>query len=140
MRSPAVELLEGLCEKGYLSGEWVYFLADYGQGTVKIGSTTGLSKRIGQLQTGNARDLVFLGAVSVAKGTGRAFEESVHRLFADNRVRGEWFDLDQGIIAFIDACAVGGDSGWRERHRDRIVKSSLSNIFGNMLAGTTVSI
>jgi len=71
-----------------------YFLSN-GRGLVKIGSSEHIHQRIGQLQTASPEPLVCLGICD-------DLEAELHEKFADHRVRGEWFRLNEEIEAWID--------------------------------------
>ncbi len=75
---------------------WVYVIWAMGlsEPTVKIGSTTDVLRRVGELQTGcPVRLRVF--AAWVCKRSG---EKVFHRVFARHRLDGEWFRGDREIL------------------------------------------
>jgi hypothetical protein len=69
-----------------------YFIAD-AHGFVKIGKTTekGLRRRFDHLQVANAQPLTLLATVQLS-------EVSIHCLFRELRVRGEWFQLEPSLL------------------------------------------
>jgi hypothetical protein len=71
---------------------------------VKIGVSTTPAQRLGALRTSHHDDLFIL-----AHGPGGRTEEQVlHRMFAGERLRGEWFKRSGGIINLIDFLSDGG--------------------------------
>jgi hypothetical protein len=76
----------------------VYFIEAIGFDVVKIGSTDDLASRIDSLSTAAFYEL---RPVRVVKG-GHRRERMLHRLFAEFRIRGEWFQLSP-IRTAIDA-------------------------------------
>lgn len=63
-------------------------------GPLKIGWSTDPEKRLSELQTGNAETLVIH---AIFPGS-QAIERGLHELFADQRLRGEWFRNDRNEI------------------------------------------
>lgn len=103
----ANDLAEGAGETVPLSGKGnfpssphpdghVYFLTD-GE-VVKIGFSSNPKKRVGSIQTGHAKPLTLLGTIVASVMD----EMSIHELFSDLRVRGEWFQATPDLLAFID--------------------------------------
>ncbi|MFG2352617.1 GIY-YIG nuclease family protein [Streptomyces sp. NPDC048521] len=64
-----------------------YLITAEGLSLGKIGRAKDPRTRLRQLQTGQPVEL------SLAWACDGDFEQALHRRFADNRVRGEWFDL-----------------------------------------------
>lgn len=63
-------------------------------GPVKIGVTASPLKRKQHLQVGSPTELQFKGLVIYPSRVMAEFvEKSLHEAFADNRIRGEWFDI-----------------------------------------------
>lgn len=60
---------------------------------VKIGRAAHPLWRMTELQMGNRRDLVLLGAWEVDRANAVALERFVHEHFANRRVVGEWFNV-----------------------------------------------
>lgn len=77
------------------SGAGVYIISD-GE-FFKIGVANDVSKRIQDMQTGNARKLyaVYFGVTAVNPYT---VEGVLHSRYEDCRIRGEWFDLSLGMV------------------------------------------
>ena len=78
--------------------EYVYFISD-GE-YVKIGKANNILRRMSELQTGNARKLNVLMGIKVTDSFKA--ECSLHKLFKENNISNEWFDImnsfDKGII------------------------------------------
>jgi hypothetical protein len=66
----------------------VYFIQAGKDGPIKIGVADDPEQRRNDMQTGNHAELTLL---AIAPG-GVAYERELHSLFADWRIRGEWFD------------------------------------------------
>lgn len=66
----------------------VYFIGAYGFRFLKVGHTSGgLAKRFSSLQIGNPEEL----CVYAVLDGGRVVEQEVHKRFARNHERGEWY-------------------------------------------------
>lgn len=77
-------------------GKQIYFITD-GK-FVKIGISNDVNQRLKALQTANPRQLELLYSI---KGDS-LLEESLHGIFTNSRVKGEWFELDESIYSFIN--------------------------------------
>ena len=76
----------------------VYFIADTTNNVVKIGFSKSPKKRLQQLQTSNSNVLVLLGFID-----GMETEESYcHQLFEKDKKIGEWFNLSDQIVDYIN--------------------------------------
>jgi hypothetical protein len=97
---PAIELMIRQSDFGWLMGgrEWIYFIGNRTDGTVKIGISNNPEKRFKTLQTGNADDLTILALIPGNEQTERA----LHRRFDHLHVRGEWFQWRGDLAAFIE--------------------------------------
>lgn len=71
------------------TGSCVYVVAGVAGGPVKIGYTSDLQRRLTALQIGSPIKLRTLATFA----GGKELEASIHRLLADYRLEGEWFDL-----------------------------------------------
>lgn len=71
----------------------LYFIEAVGVGMVKIGKAADVSTRLSELQTSSPHQLRVLG---VLDGGGDQ-ERRWHAAFAGQRVRGEWFHLDETL-------------------------------------------
>lgn len=65
---------------------------------VKIGYTTGLQKRLSDLLIANWRCLVMRKVLLTT--LGKEGEFLLHRQFAQQRIAGEWFQMDSAIVDF----------------------------------------
>ncbi|WP_087866098.1 GIY-YIG nuclease family protein [Comamonas thiooxydans] len=74
----------------------VYFIRHGNTGPIKIGRASEVKRRIGQLQTGNPTTLQLLGWL--VPSCDDAMERQLHLLYAEYRVRGEWFEIDQNHV------------------------------------------
>lgn len=69
----------------------VYLVEAVGVQAVKIGFTSGcVQKRLEYLQTGSPHELRVVASVDADKG----FETDLHKMLADYRIRGEWYDIN----------------------------------------------
>lgn len=71
---------------------------------IKIGHTTDLERRMGELQCGSALFLELLLAIPGEVEDERA----VHAKFKHLRVRGEWFIVADDLLAWIEAARETG--------------------------------
>ena len=71
---------------------------------VKIGTSATLAQRLDALRTSHHDDLFILAHCP----GGRVEEQALHRMFASERLRGEWFKRSGGIINLIDFLSGGG--------------------------------
>lgn len=76
----------------------IYFIQEGTEvGAVKIGYAAKPQDRIGDLQTGNSKKLRVLLEIEGDK----ALEKTIHEMFADSRVHGEWFHMTENLLHFI---------------------------------------
>lgn len=75
----------------------VYLLRELATGRAKIGWAFDVERRARALQTGNPHALQVAAVIAATRST----EASLHGLFADRRIRGEWFDDSDGEISFV---------------------------------------
>jgi hypothetical protein len=75
----------------------VYFIEAIGVDRVKIGVSSDVGKRFGQLASSFPGPLKLLGRTA----GGRAREASLHRRLANFHIGGEWFHLTSGVRAVI---------------------------------------
>lgn len=76
---------------------YVYIIHCKQLNTIKIGYSDNPFARLSQLQMGNSSELSLL---SLFKG-GKKEEASLHDIFQFNKVRGEWFSVDDSLIEKI---------------------------------------
>ena len=75
------------------AGSFVYFIQEGFFGPVKIGSSKDVVKRIGNLQSGNAKELRFVAKICLSTElVASTVESSLHKRFQRFRIRGEWFE------------------------------------------------
>jgi len=74
----------------------VYFITD-GE-FIKIGKANDPIERMRTMQTGNARELKMLGYY---EDYDEELEGYMHKIFAKDRVRGEWFKPSKDLYSFI---------------------------------------
>jgi hypothetical protein len=77
----------------------VYFITCRESKVVKIGSSVSPHDRLREIQIGCATPLTVEGVMP----GGAAEERALHRNFADERIRGEWFYITPAIEALIAA-------------------------------------
>lgn len=85
----------------------VYFIKAPGSDLIKIGFATDVTARLKALQAASPGELSLLGSV---RGS-RSDESRLHRLFADDRIRGEWFTDTPALRAIIAAEAFPWEDG-----------------------------
>lgn len=88
----------------------IYFIRSGKTGPIKIGYVSrdrSLTSRRMSLQVGNPEELYTLG---VLDGYGLATEQALHKAFRAYRVRGEWFEACDSLLAFIYDCANDPDN------------------------------
>ncbi len=89
-------------------GGHVYFLREDGAEYLKIGYTLGGRGRKGEVQVGNPRALTL-----VAYAMGPApLEKSMHKVFAVEHHRGEWFRVSERLASFIIEVREEGVPAW----------------------------
>lgn len=116
--------------------ETVYFLQRAGSDEIKIGWTTrdNLNLRIGELQTGNARELIKIGTLMTEDGLGFLLEQELHKkfeIFKSKLGGSEWFNDDKNIIRnFIGQNMIlKKDLEWFANNR----KEQYDYIFSNII-------
>lgn len=87
----------------------VYFIhqEERGQWLMKIGRATDIRRRLGQLQTGNPKQLALVGWIEAASDAQT--EKALHRKYAGVNVGGEWFALQPAdILCDLQAAGIEG--------------------------------
>lgn len=74
----------------------VYFVIEPTNNAIKIGRSSQIRKRLGQLQTGNVDELELMGWITPSDD--KKVERSLHQIYANHRVRGEWFAISQDDV------------------------------------------
>ena len=97
----------------------IYFIEAVGTGLIKIGKTKNVAARLRSLQTSNPHRLQVIKTIS----SDTLSEQELHRLFANQRMRGEWFVKDAELLTFINSTRDEGEppadsmnsdeTGWR---------------------------
>lgn len=101
-------------------------------GPIKIGVAADAAARCAMLQVGNPAALTVLHKVSVSRRDVYFVERYAHALLSDDRIRGEWFDVepDQAIAAVnasVEALRSGAaippepkpiSDSWQRRAKD----------------------
>jgi hypothetical protein len=80
---------------------WVYFIG-YPNGSVKIGVSGDPRRRLADLQRSTPEPLELL---AVAQGD-HAVEALLHKVFAPDHVRGEWFRRSETLTEFVRVLAL----------------------------------
>jgi len=81
----------------------VYFIQGETTKLVKIGQSVNPAARLRDLQIGSPDVLKLLAAVDGS-------EKEFHKMFAKQRVRGEWFSLDDAMLMFGVTEGMGCDT------------------------------
>lgn len=76
-------------------GTVTYFIQRVPNGPVKIGRTGNARKRLAELQTASAEQLVILGVITSNR------ERELHEKFASKRMSGEWFRCDDELERYM---------------------------------------
>lgn len=76
----------------------VYFISRGHNGPVKIGWTSHLMRRWGQLQAAEREETFLMGWI---RGGTRADERAMHKRFSHLRIQGEWFRQDSELLSFM---------------------------------------
>ncbi len=78
----------------------IYFIQEQNnsEGLIKIGLSGKPQRRLKSMQTNSP----VLLEIFVTLPGNEQLEEKLHEMFAENRIRGEWFKPSQKLIAFID--------------------------------------
>ena len=76
---------------------YVYFIQSEQTGAIKIGVSTSPKDRLATLQTGSSDNLCLLGSTP----GDIALEKQLHLKFSRYSIGGEWFELNEELIALI---------------------------------------
>lgn len=71
----------------------VYFMADGQDDAVKIGYSSDPEQRIHNIQTGNPREIIYLGCID----GNEEVEAALHSEFEEHHIRGEWYFLSDSV-------------------------------------------
>ena len=80
----------------------VYFIADLTHKVVKIGKAKNVSNRLAQIKTNYPYKLEVLLEIEGYE----ALEKSLHFKFRNFKLEGEWFELNQEILDFINSPVI----------------------------------
>jgi hypothetical protein len=96
----------GICDPDSVG--YVYVVGFDEPNIVKIGSATCPTSRLSELQVGNPFELQLKALVSIYEGNPTSVEFAAHRLAAEFRIRGEWFELDAGdaVLCILKAARM----------------------------------
>lgn len=78
---------------------WVYFIQGENSGLIKIGKSDKPDARISDLQAGSPVRLNLIGVV-YDRSAGE-LERNLHKVFANLRRHGEWFEDHPALLAYI---------------------------------------
>ena len=93
----------------------IYFM-QAGNGPIKIGFSTNIKSRLPEIQRWHPEEIRLLKMV-----TGRIEgERDIHRLFKEDRIRGEWFKPSEKLMAFINGLQDSYESKKEKRRRLRL--------------------
>lgn len=85
----------------------VYFAGDEPTASIKIGQTTDLARRLGELRSGVSRLRPAFRYLATMPGTVND-ELSLHELFDAQALGGEWFSPSDELLALIGSVRAGG--------------------------------
>lgn len=95
------ELLKYVEGRSDVRSKFVYFITtDHPGFPIKIGISESHHMRVTGLQTGLPYSVK---VIAVVPTDDPVFERRLHRKFDHLRLRGEWFEQDSELLAFIDA-------------------------------------
>lgn len=80
----------------------IYFIYDKVNKAIKIGRAGDPKRRLTSLQIGSVSKLTMLG---ILPGDARE-EGDLHRRFASDRIRGEWFRESPAILSYIESSSA----------------------------------
>lgn len=77
---------------------YVYFIKEAAMGSIKIGISRNVAKRMSELQRVIPQKLECLGCIE----GNHMKEKNLHKQFSHLKIRGEWFKPDQELLDFLD--------------------------------------
>ena len=89
---------------------WVYLIHSVGTTYYKIGMAISIENRIKEMQTGNPHELNVVA--KTRHSNARLFEKHLHAICQNNRIRGEWFDLDDYELKHIKLLFLNKESSY----------------------------
>lgn len=87
----------------YMCVGWIYFIQAKGGGPIKIGLSRNPQMRLRTIQMSHPEKLVLRRVIPVHDGTIYRAEKQVHKMFAEYRLRGEWFRAAPELADIADA-------------------------------------
>jgi hypothetical protein len=103
-RNPEIKC--GVRERGH--GGSVYFV-QHNSGPIKIGVAIDIERRVDELQIANPFPVFLLGSIwfDEVREAYRC-ERELHFKFKDCRVRGEWFEPSESLVAYMSENGISG--------------------------------
>jgi Meiotically up-regulated gene 113 len=94
---------------------FLYVIAARKEGPVKLGLSQDPQRRVRQLQTGSAEQLVIHHVEEVSDARVKLAESALHRMLGHRRMKGEWFNMTvEEAIADVTFIRMTEDpSNWR---------------------------
>jgi predicted GIY-YIG superfamily endonuclease len=104
---------------------FVYFVRAGNRGAVKIGIARNVERRVATLQTGNAFKLNVMAVIPCSSRIeAQSLEERLHKRFAKQRIRGEWFqgniDFRRIKYDFEDTDTTSSAPNWVKSNYDQV--------------------
>jgi len=100
----------------------IYFIKTKYTNLVKIGYTSknDVRTRLSQLQSSTPSELEVMKTID----GGKTFEKAFHKVFKNDNVRGEWFNLGPKLLQFIEGTpqGIGNKSDIERKERDRVIE------------------
>lgn len=87
---------------------WVYFVLAVGSERIKIGKSTNIRARLAGMKTDCPHELLPL--VVMPCGDPDEMEKMLHWSLDEDRVRGEWFDFSDQVIAMMELARDKGEN------------------------------
>ena len=84
----------------------IYFIQQVKTGTIKIGYSDNINKRMQSLQSASPKKLILLGYIDGSK----KLERLIHRFFHENQMEGEWFEPAPKVLNYIFSLIIGSDA------------------------------
>jgi len=98
----------------------IYFIQSGDNGSIKIGETNNINRRLATLQVGTSEKLTLLGFLDNDLET----EKDMHLKFSEYRLRGEWFKPAKELLEYIQ-------NNCKEVNFFQLVSESTKEIFCN---------
>lgn len=85
----------------------IYFILAVGTGRVKIGTTINIDQRMVDIQCGSPFPLLLLFCID----GGVQIERKIHKYLKKYRILGEWFDMTDEVVDFMEIVKLKGRNG-----------------------------